>query len=275
MPALSADGRVPGRIRLMQDEALKQAEAAAEVVVGMFGKGVLGVYLYGSATMAGLRAHSDLDVLALVEHSMTGAQRWELARHLISISRAGQRPAEWRPLEVTVLARPDIEPWRHPAIRDFQYGEWLRDEVDAGTAKLGPLDDADVALLITLARRFGRPVVGPAPEEALPDISKRDLFAALQRTVDDVQPGLESDATNGLLTLARVWFTLETGDFAPKDAAGEWALARLEPPLRTPLELAVGVYRGKREADWAGIAAERAATADAMVAAIQRYDGLP
>ena len=90
-----------------------------------------------------------------------------------------------------------------------------------------------------------------------------------------MQPGLESDATNGLLTLARVWFTLETGDFAAKDVAGEWALARLEPPLRTPLELAVAVYRGEREPDWSPIASARAATAEVIGAAIQRYDGLP
>ena len=259
----------------MADEVLPQAEAAAELVANVLGQSVLGLYLYGSATMAGLRPHSDLDVLVLAERSTTPVQRWELARQLISISRAGQRRAEWRPLEVTILARPDIEPWRHPAVRDFQYGEWLRDEIAAGTAKLGPVEDADVALLITLARRFGMAVVGPPPEKALPEVPKDDLFAALQRTVDDVRPGLETDATNGLLTLARVWFTLETGDFAAKDVAGEWALASLDPQLLTPLELAVAVYRGEREADWSSIATARAETVEAMVAAIGRYESVP
>ena len=39
-------------------------------------------------------------------------------------------------------------------------------------------------------------------------------------------PGLVDDTRNSVLTLARIWLTVETGEIGPKDAA-DWALERL------------------------------------------------
>ena len=45
---------------------------------------------------------------------------------------------------------------------------------------------------------------------------------------------LEGDVRNVLLTLARVWFTLETGTIASKDVAADWAITRLPRDEVTP-----------------------------------------
>lgn len=63
---------------------------------------------------------------------------------------------------------------------------------------------------------------------------------------------LVGDERNVLLTLARMWFTLETGALAAKDRAAAWALTRVPPPFSEPLRLARSGYLGECREDWRG-----------------------
>jgi streptomycin 3"-adenylyltransferase len=45
-----------------------------------------------------------------------------------------------------------------------------------------------------------------------------------------------------LLTLARIWVTIETGSILPKDQAAEWASARLPPRAAVVLQHARTLY---------------------------------
>ena len=56
---------------------------------------------------------------------------------------------------------------------------------------------------------------------------------------------LGDDTANVLLTLARIWSTLETGQFMAKDEAAEWAMARLADEDRGMLARARDVYRAR------------------------------
>jgi streptomycin 3"-adenylyltransferase len=61
---------------------------------------------------------------------------------------------------------------------------------------------------------------------------------------------LASDTANVLLTLARIWTTLATGQIAPKDVAAEWAIERLEPGERLALQRACETYRAGTYDSW-------------------------
>lgn len=91
----------------------------------------------------------------------------------------------------------------------------------------------------------------------------------VRRAIADALPALignlAGDERNVLLTLARMWYTLETGTFVPKDAAAEWALPLVSPETAAALALAQAAYRGAAVDDWqshpllAGQAAEELA----------------
>lgn len=53
------------------------------------------------------------------------------------------------PSRTPVVVRSEVRPWRLPPTGDFLYGEWLRDELEAGG---GPQPEPmpDLALLITM-----------------------------------------------------------------------------------------------------------------------------
>ncbi|HEX5240754.1 MAG TPA: aminoglycoside adenylyltransferase domain-containing protein [Candidatus Limnocylindrales bacterium] len=81
----------------------------------------------------------------------------------------------------------------------------------------------------------------------------------------------EHDVRNDLLTLARIWATLETEAIMPKDAAAEWAASRLTPDHAVPLLAARRQYLDGHHgtAEWRTSMPAARATAYALVQAIE------
>jgi hypothetical protein len=91
---------------------------------------------------------------------------------------------------------------------------------------------------------------GPAARDVLPAVPASDLRAALVGVVHDLMAEIKTDTTNVLLTLARIWHTLETGEFTSKHAAADWAITRLDSPEAAPLARARDVYLGDAGEEW-------------------------
>ncbi|MFJ5264314.1 aminoglycoside adenylyltransferase domain-containing protein [Streptomyces sp. NPDC088387] len=205
----------------------------------LLGGNVLGIHLHGSAVLAGLRPHSDVDVLVVVRDGLPGDQRSVLVRELMKVSGGPGR----RPVELVVVRHRAVRPWRYPPACEFLYGEWLREEYERGYVPVpGPMPD--LAPLITMARDGDTSLYGPSPRELLDAVPPADLRRAIAAGVPELLAELGTDTRNVLLTLARIRTTLATGAIVSKDAAADWALPRLAPGLRAPLEWARAGYLG-------------------------------
>jgi streptomycin 3"-adenylyltransferase len=90
-------------------------------------------------------------------------------------------------------------------------------------------------------------------------------------------PGIEEgdDTRNGLLTLARIWTTLATGEIRPKDEAADWALARLPEEHRPVLAHARSAYLGEEPEDWRQLAPRLRPHVDHVVQRIRTLAGHP
>ena len=231
----------------------------------MLGKDLVGAYLFGSSVLGGLRPDSDLDVLAVSARPTTHDERRVLVERLLAASR---RP---RPLEVTIVVQPDVRPWRYPPPMDLQYGDWWRAELERGEEPW-PSPNPDLATLLTKVLRGGRPLVGPPPGELLDPVPQDDLIRAMTDSVESLleDQDLERDTRNAVLTLARIWSTLATGDIRAKDDAATWALERLPAQDRLVLERARAQYRGDEHGWDVGTPSEVRAYADYVVAEIRR-----
>ncbi|WP_335935427.1 aminoglycoside adenylyltransferase family protein [Streptomyces sp. PTD5-9] len=217
---------------------MDQLERTVDLVRGVMGPGLLGTYLHGSAVLGGLAPASDLDVLAVTRRSLDERERRTLVEGLLEIS--GLTPTV-RPVELTVVVQSEVRPWRFPPIGDFLYGEWLRDEFQAGgLPQPGPMPDLALALTVTLAG--DHPLTGPPPAELLAPVPHTDLVRASVEAIPELMADLNDDTRNVLLTLARVWTTLATGEIKTKDAAADWAMVRLPPEHRPVLEHARNLY---------------------------------
>ncbi|MEV5549531.1 aminoglycoside adenylyltransferase family protein [Streptomyces sp. NPDC052309] len=231
------------------------------------GDDVLGVYAHGSATLGGLRPHSDLDLLVVVRNRTTYAQRRAMTEELLKVSGGEGR----RPVELIVVVRDEVRPWRYPPHRDYLYGEWLRDDYERGLVP-EPEADPDLAPLLTMVLRADAPLYGPPPAGLLDPVPPGDLRRAIVAGVPRLMADLADDTRNVLLTLARIWSTLATGDIRSKDAAAAWALARLPAGHRPVMARARAVYLGREEERWDDLAGAVGPCARFLTGEIARYD---
>lgn len=227
---------------------------------------LLGVYLFGSSAMGGLRPDSDIDVLVLTRRSLSVRERRELVDFLLQFSGRRATVTPGRPLELTSLVLEDVVPWTYPPVCDFLYGEWLRDQylerVPVGHA------NPDLAVLLTTVQQHADCLHGPLPGDLLPPVPVADLRRSVHDSIPALMSDLVGDERNVLLTMARMVLTVETGRIASKDEAVEWILPSLHEPHRSVLTLAAMGYRGDRSDDWDGRQDEARATAEHLAARI-------
>jgi streptomycin 3"-adenylyltransferase len=217
---------------------MNQLQEIVGLADGVLGRDVIGTYLHGSSVLGGLRPASDVDVLVVSRRRMNEQDRRALLGGLLQISGSRNKA---RPVELTVVVQSEVRPWRYPPTGDFLYGEWLRTEYEAGEVPQ-PEPMPDLALLITMALSGDHPLTGPRPAEVLDPVPQADLIRASMAGIPGLLDDLDSDTRNVLLTFARIWTTLATGQIKSKDAAADWALAQLPPELRPALEHARQLY---------------------------------
>ncbi|MCP3798393.1 aminoglycoside adenylyltransferase family protein [Allokutzneria sp. A3M-2-11 16] len=217
-------------------------ERIVRLVGAVLGREVVGVYLHGSGVFGGLKPASDIDILVIARRSMDDRERRALLDGLL-------RERGERPVELTVAVKSEISPWRYPPTCDFLYGEWLRADFEAGAPPPRAVPMPDLALLLTVALAGDHTLVGPPLAEVLDPVPKADLIRASVAGVPGLLRNLDGDTRNVLLTLARVWTTLATGEIRTKDAAADWALTRLPPEHRPVLRHAKELYLHRRYAE--------------------------
>jgi streptomycin 3"-adenylyltransferase len=264
IPAWSAD----------PDGAVLAGEVAG-IVAEVMGDALLGACLHGSAVMGGLHPTSDVDVLAVVAGPTTDAERRAVVDRLLDVSGARARRGPARPVELTIVDAAEVRPWHYPPRGELLYGEWLRDAFERGEVP-PPQPMPDLAVLVTMARRGDHPLLGPPPAELLDPVPAADLRRSIVAGIPGLLADLEPDTRNVLLTLARAWLTLATGEIAPKDVAAAWALPRLAEAHRPVLARAREMYlSGVDDDGWGDLRPAARPCADAIVAEIDRLGPAP
>jgi hypothetical protein len=216
-----------------------------------------------------LQPESDLDLLAVTRRSLPTPKRVELTDLLLRFSgrRATVQPG--RPVELTSVVHSELSPWTYPPVCDYQYGEWLREDITAGQLP-APHPHPDLAILITSARSGSEPLRGPALDEIIDPVPAADLRRAIHDSVQPLLGDLHGDERNVLLTLARMVVTLETGEIVPKDDAAGRAMSVLPPGNRDLLEVARQGYLGHVADDWTQNRELTRETAERLAAHVRR-----
>ena len=203
-----------------------------------------------------LQPSSDIDLLVTVSE----AARHALMVELLTVSTPPGSSTSLRPLEVTVLALEHIVPWRYPARREMQFGEWLREDLALGVVE-EPTMDHDLAILLTKIRDSSIAIAGPDAKTLFDPVPRADLMQALLDTVAQWNQPADwaGDERNIVLALARIWYTATCGEITSKDAAAAWLLERIESPYREVLRKARASYLGQAQDDLAQHPTELAA----------------
>jgi streptomycin 3"-adenylyltransferase len=246
-------GRVP-------TEIAEQVSQACAVIERHLASKLQGIYLFGSALDGGLKPHSDIDLLVTVNASPDETVRRALLLELLDASAPPGNNETWRPLEVTAISCSEVVPWRYPAKRELQFGEWLRKDLLSDIFEPAVLDN-DLAILLTKVRQHSVALAGPMADVFFGPVPERDFFKALADTLTlwNSAGDWAGDERNVVLALARIWYSVSTGRIAPKDVAASWVLKRLPLEHQSVLHEARQAYLGRNEDNLAARAEETAA----------------
>ena len=125
---------------------------------------------------------------------------------------------------------------------ELQYGDWWRKEFEGGDLQPWEEINPDLASLISMVLDGSTVLHGPPPDHIFDPVPHDDYRTALRQGIPRLIEDLPSDATNIVLTLARIWCALETGEGRSKDAAADWALLRLPEEHEPVLAEARSIY---------------------------------
>ncbi|MBE1444816.1 aminoglycoside nucleotidyltransferase ANT(9) [Paenibacillus sp. OAS669] len=248
----------------------KEAIQAFNVVEELLGSAVVGVYLFGSAVTSGLRINSDVDVLVVVNQSLTEIGRRKLTDRLMHISGKVGNADSVRPLEVTVIIHEEVVPWRFPPKHEYIYGEWLRDEFENGQIQ-EPTYNPDLAIVLAQVRKNSVSLFGPDASDLLEPVPMTHIRRAIIESLPGLIESTKGDERNVILTLARMWLTVAVGEISSKDIAAEWAIPQLPKEHATLLNIAKKAYRGEYVDRWEGLESEVTALVNHMKNSIESY----
>jgi predicted nucleotidyltransferase len=255
----------------MHVEDRQQLDRVVTLVRDVLGPEVRGAYLFGSAVLGALLPQSDLDVLVVSKRPTTRGERQRLVDRLLAISGRTTPQGRWRRVELTIVVESEVKPWRYPPSFDFQYGDWLRGEFESGNVEPWPTTtNPDLVSLISLVLLADTPLLGPPPAELFDPVPPADSVRAMLCAIDGLLGDLDSDTGNVVLTLARIWSTVETGDVRSKDAAADWALSRLPEEHRAVVGRARAAYLGDEDDRWDDLRQQVRTHADHVAAEIYR-----
>lgn len=246
-------------------EVQQQIKDSLDLLRKILGPDLLGVYLYGSSVVGGLQKYSDIDLFVVTNRATTSEEKRQLIASLLQISGLYMKSSK-RPIEMTLVDKAMINPWRYPPQFDFQYGEWLRDCFEKGiTEPWTTYAMPDLALIITQVLLQSQNLWGQEPAQLLARVPYRDFMKAMLHDVDRLITDLEHDTRNVLLTYARIWSTLETDAIRSKPAAADWVINRLPKKYQPVMKRAKSICIGVENEHWDDIETLIKPCADFMV----------
>ena len=232
---------------VIPDEA-KQAQSIVEDVLG---ESIVGIYLFGSAVVGGLKRNSDVDILVVVNNPPIQNHKKALVAQLMKVSGAIGNVSYRKPIELTVITVSDVVPWRFPPRAEFVYGEWLREEFEAGGVP-DPANDPDLTIVLKKVIDNSLPLYGTSAAEVFESVPMADIKRAIHDSLPALLADTAGDERNVILTLSRMWMTAVMGEIASKDVAAEWAKGQLAKEHAALLDYAKQGYLGNVEDRWEG-----------------------
>lgn len=231
-------------------EVQQQLKDSIELLKVILGPDLLAVYLYGSALVGGLQKYSDIDLFVVTNRVTTSEEKTRLVANLLQISGVYMKSSKL-PIEMTLVEKTMINPWRYPPHFDFQYGEWLRKSFENGIIEPWISNEMpDLALIITQVLLKSQTLWGTEPEQLLVHVPYHDFMKAMIHDLNRLATELESDTRNVLLTYARIWSTLETNAIRSKPAAADWVMNHLPKKYKPVMMRAKSICIGVENEYW-------------------------
>lgn len=207
---------------------------------------LIGIYLHGSLAMGCFNpARSDIDLLVVIQHSMSIETKRDIAQTLLTGSLSPL------PVEISFLVEPDVHLFEHPLPFDLHYSEGWRERyvqmlADGAwrTWNDETKRDPDLATHIMVTRARGICLAGKPVLEVLPPVPPAFYANSIVGDFNDALADYQHMPVYFTLNACRVLAYLREGHIYSKDEGGVWGLQTLPGELHGVVEQALDIYRG-------------------------------
>lgn len=221
-----------------------QIQNTTQFLIDTLDSSIMGIYLYGSYVDGGLKHKSDIDIFVVINSNLKQEKKDTLVQGLLSLSGAIDNKENKRYLEVTIINQNEFNNLHFPIHREFQYGEWLRQEYTKGYIPERVIDQ-DLTILLRKIRNNSITLYGEPANELLPHVSNKEFDKAIRLLLPGLIEELEDDTTNVILTLCRMYYSLKTGQITSKDKAIDYILDYIPDRFKSMLIDTKNSYIGK------------------------------
>lgn len=147
-------------------------------------------------------------------------------------------------MEVTIVNQSELSSLEFPLQREFQYSEWLREEYSNGYIP-ETVKDEDLTILLRKVRLNSLALYGKEATEVIPIISDTVFNKAILASLPNLIKEIEDDEINVILTLCRMYYSIQTGVVISKDKAVDYILPITPDKFKSILVQAKAVYLGE------------------------------
>ncbi len=147
-------------------------------------------------------------------------------------------------MEVTIVNQSELSNLKFPLHREFQYGEWLREEYSNEYIP-ETVKDEDLTILLRKVRLNSLALYGKEATEVIPIISDTVFNKAILASLPNLIREIEDDEINVILTLCRMYYSIQTGVVISKDKAVDYILPITPDKFKPILVQAKAVYLGE------------------------------
>ncbi len=206
------------------------------------GEHLVGLYVHGSIAFGCFTwARSDVDLIAVVESSLTDDQCLGLLHDLLVLS----QDAPPKGIEMSVVLRAHCGEFVYPTPYELHFSPMW-----AEAARRDPRSlihrprgtDIDLAAHFTVMRAVGHPLCGAPVDQVFGPVPGECYLASILEDVGQAREDIVGNPVYVALNLCRVLAYVRDGAVLSKPAGGRWGLAHLPEKYRPVIQAALADY---------------------------------
>ena len=223
-------------------EAKELAAEFAERSKKLLKDNLVGVYLHGSAVMGCFNpAKSDIDLIVVVNSSMTDATKRELMDMVVELNKR----APEKGIEMSIVKKDACKPFVYPTPFELHFSamhiSWYHDNPEDYIEKMNGTD-VDLAAHFTVIKKCGKCLYGAPIDEVFGVVPKADYLDSIRNDIADAREDIVYNTMYITLNLARVLAYSRDGLVLSKKEGGEWALGNLPERYHSLIKEALNEY---------------------------------
>lgn len=230
---------------------------------------LIGIYLHGSAATGCFHPEkSDLDLILVINHSISDAAKTAFMEHVIRLNET----APPKGLELSIVKQEFCNPFVYPTPFELHFSSahidcWKENPKSYIENMNGT--DKDLAAHFTIINAYGIVLFGRSIKETFGSVPHRCYADSIWADIQNAHEDILEQPVYVTLNLCRVLAYLKDGLILSKKAGGEWGLAKLPQSCHALLRWSLQSYSSESEERFTFSPSETQTFADNLLAQIR------